>query len=249
MKSTVLLSLGIALMSMGCGVTVYGPDRGSHGNGGSGSYAYVNTYVSLPSSVAECIAPSADGYFSPALSRYDDYLYPSSTPYDPYNLPCFVRSDFNGDGFDDFAFLFSSQEWTNGNWYLTTKLIVALSTPSGYEIGADEILGTVTGSSNTPIEEYWSIYLVPAGIHSMTTWHNGVKMTKTVTVDEDAFYLASLDPNEEALFYATGSDIYETNALAKTLAKKTALGKTSATAQPRMITFAKNVTGRTKAIQ
>jgi hypothetical protein len=248
MKSPILLTIGIALMSMGCGVTIYSPDNGPVPDRGGDSYAYVNTYLNLPSEIIELIALSADGYFSPSLSRYDDYLYPGNTPYDPHDLPCYVRSDFNGDGYDDFALLFSAEEWDHGNWYLTTKLIVVLSTRSGYQIGADEILGTVSGTAGTPIEEYWSIYLVKEGTHTMTTYRNDVKVTKTVTLDDDAFYLASLDPNEEALFYATGNAVHETNALGKRLAKTAAPG-TSATGATRIIPFNKNVEGRTRAIQ
>ena len=248
MKSRTLFVLAIALVSTGCGVSIYGPDGGRDPDRGNSSYAYVNTYLNLPAEIVNLIAPAADGYFSPALSRYDEYLYPSTAAYDPHDLPCYVRSDFNGDGYDDYAFLFSAEEWSQGAWNLTTKLIVALSTRSGYEIGADEVLGTVSGSATTPIEEYWSIFLVPAGTHTLTTYKNGVKVTKTVTLDDDGFYLSSLDPNEEALFYASGTSIYETNALGKTLAKTGALSKTASGAA-RIIPFKKDVEGRTRTIQ
>jgi hypothetical protein len=248
MKSRNLVILAVALMSIGCGVSVNSSGNHNEPDRGGTSYAYVNTYLHLPAEITDLIAPSADGYFSPALSRYDNYLYPSTAVYDPKDLPCYVRSDFNGDGYDDFAFLFSAEDWNHGSWNLTTKLVVALSTPHGYDIGADEILGTVQGDAGTPIEEYWSIFWVTAGTHSLTTYKNGVKVTKTVTLDDDAFYLSSLDPNEEALFYASGSSIYETNALGKTLAKKQGLSK-SASGSARIIPFVKNVEGRTRPVQ
>ena len=188
MKVRTLTVLAVTLMSMGCGVWVAGPD--GHHDDGAGtevSDAYVDTYLSLPYQVLDLIAPAADGYFSPSLSRYSDYLYPSGLPYNAYDLPCYVRSDFNGDGYDDFAFLFSSESWSNGTWYLTTKLIVVLSTGDGYEIGADEILGTVYADAQVPVEENWSIFLVSAGSHTFVTEKNGVTVTKTISLDHDGF--------------------------------------------------------------
>lgn len=128
--------LAITFMIMGCGITIVGTDDTNRS--GEGTYAYVNTYLSLPGEVLDLIAPSVEGYFSPALSRYSDYLYPSDAAYDPNDLPCYVCADFNGDGYDDFAFLFSSEEWSDSRWYLTTKLVVVVSTQNGYEIGADD---------------------------------------------------------------------------------------------------------------
>ncbi len=249
MKIRTLCVLAVTFLSGGCGVWIAGPEgtHHDHGDGTPVSHAYVNTYLDIPDAVIDCIAPAAEGYFSPALSRYCDYLYPSNLPYDSYDLPCYVRSDFNGDGYDDFAFLFSSEEWSGGKWYLTTKLIVVLSTYDGYVIGADEILGTVYDYADVPIEEYWSIFLVSAGRHAFVTEKNGVTITKTITLDHDGFYLASLDPDEEALFYADHDAVYEMSPDAP-LAKKQALSKSAGDVK-RMIPFNKEVAGRERPIK
>jgi hypothetical protein len=249
MKVRTLGAVAVAFMSMGCGVWINSPD--GHHHDGSGdvleSHAYVDTYLSIPVEVSDLIAPSVEGYFSPALSRYDDYLYPSDATYDPTDLPCFVKSDFNGDGYNDYAFLFCSEEWDYDTWYLTTKLVVVLSTRNGYEIGADEILGTVSADANVPVEEYWSIFRVSEGSHSITTIKNGATITKTITLSNDGFYLASLDPQEEALFYAAGIDVYEMG-LDAGLAKKQALSKTAGS-EKKLIPFNKNVEGRVRPVK
>jgi hypothetical protein len=244
MKIRNLTVLSVALLAMGCSMSINDPD--GYDDHDTRSSAYVDSWISIPYEVRKVIAPRAEGYYSPKLSRYDDYLYPRDLPYDPYDLPCYVRSDFNGDGYDDFAFLFSYDEWEYGNWYLTTKMIVALSTDYGYTIGADIILGTVTASSSVPIEEYWSIYLVPAGRHAFVTYKNNVKITKTVTLSDDGFYLASLDPDEEAIFYSDGYDVFEMSV--DGLAKKAALAKSAGT-DKRIIPFNKNVAGRERAMK
>jgi hypothetical protein len=244
-----LTVIGIAAMSIGCGFSVNGP--GSYNDGDHSSVitdnSYVNTYLSIPSDVEELIASTVRGYFSPKLSRYCDYLYPTDLPYNSNDLPCNVRSDFNGDGYLDYAFLFSEQEWDHGEWFLTTKMVVVLSTYDGWTIGADMVLGTVTGDASVPIEEYWSIFLIPRGSHSFTTYTNGVKVTKTITLNKDAFFLASLDPAEEAIFYADGGDVFEMSPDG-TMSKKAALGK-KAVATERMIPFNKNIDGREKAMK
>jgi hypothetical protein len=251
MKIRTLAVLGIALTAMGCGVSITGHDggRNHHDNGGDAEFhdTYVDTWLNIPYDIKKIIAPAAAGYFSPAISRYDNYLYPRDLPYDPYDLPCYVRSDFNGDGYDDFAFLFSYEEWDNFSWYLTTKMIVVQSSPAGYEISADMVLGTVTAYDDVPVEEYWSIFLVPAGKHTFTTYKNGIKIIKTVTLYNDAFYLASLDPDEEALFYGDGGYVYEMS-LDKQLAKKAALDKTG-TDEKRTIQFNKNVQNRERPVK
>jgi hypothetical protein len=245
MKIRTMAALSVALMSMGCGITFVDSD-GRYRDGGYSS-AYVDTYISLPGEVKDLIAPAADGYFSPSLSRYGDYLYPRDVPYNPCDLPCYVRADFNDDGYHDYAFLFSAERWAYGRWYLTTKLIVVLSTWYGWEIGADVVLGTVCADDNVPLEEYWSIFRVPAGSHAFITERNGVTITKTITLDRDAFYLASLDPDEEALFYADGGSLYEMSPDAP-LAKKQALAK-SAGDTVREIPFNKEVERRVRPVK
>ena len=202
----ILISI-VLFMSIGC-IGIYevppDPDPDPVNND-----VYVNTYVSMPYTIREIIAPYVRGYFSPRLHRYCEYLYPSNTPYDPYDLPCYVRADFNGDGFYDYAFLFSMEEWDCCYWYLTTKLLVVLSTPYGYELSCDLILGTVYAENDIPIEEYWSICYLPPGYHTLVTWINGVEIIETVYLPNDAFFLASLDPNDESIFFAEGNAVYE----------------------------------------
>jgi len=241
----------IATMSFGCGVDVAGPcgddDNYDH-TVIIDNTPYVDTWLSIPSDVKDLIAPRVDGYFSPRLSRYCEYLYPTNIPYNSNDLPCCVKADFNGDGYKDYAFLFSTQEWERYDWYLTTKMVVVLSTRTGWTIGADMILGTVTADETVPIEEYWSIYLVPAGTHTYTTYFNNVTVSKTITLYKDAFYLASLDPAEEAIFYADGWDVFEMS-LTSAMAKRAALAKVADTTAKRVIPFNKKVEGRTRIIK
>jgi hypothetical protein len=243
-----LAVLPVALMSIGCGVSVYEPDYHTSEAGPEPTVAYVNTWLNPPDAVLNLIAPSVAGYFSPSTSRYDDYLYPRDLGFDPYDLPCYVQTDFNGDGYDDYAFLFSSEAWNHGSWYLTTKLVVVLSTYDGYELAADEILGTVTGDASMPVEEYWSIYLVTSGSHSVTYVRYGTEVTKTITLNNDAFYLASQDPQEEAIFYASGNSVYETSFMNDALGKKLAASKDSLSEKPA-VPFTKSVTPRKRAVE
>jgi hypothetical protein len=245
MKIRTAAVLAVALLSTGCGITIVDSD-GRYRDGGY-SEAYVDTYLSLPGEVKDLIAPAAEGYFSPSLSRYGDYLYPRDLPYNPSDLPCYVRADFNDDGHYDYAFLFSAERWAYGNWYLTTKLIVVLSTWDGWEMGADVVLGTVYADAHVPLEEYWSIFLVRAGTHTFITEKNGLTITKTVTLDRDAFYLASLDPDEEALFYADGGWVYEMSPDAP-LAKKQAVAQ-SAGDTAREIPFSNKSEGRVRPVR
>jgi hypothetical protein len=240
------------LAFVGCAVWVDDPiGYHDHGTGDNHSVAtsYVNTYLDLPESVLDLIAPSVEGYFSPKISRYSDYLYPVGTAYDPNDLPCYVRADFNGDGYDDYAFLFSSEEWQGGSWYLTTKMEVVLSTPAGLELSTDLVLGMVTDNASNPIEEYWSIFWLAAGEHSVTYEKNGVQVTKSVTLDNDGFYLASLDPQEEALFYADGDIMHETSFLSDGMAKTTAIAKTAQSGEKRIIQFKKSAEARVRPIK
>jgi hypothetical protein len=248
MKIRTLAVLLGALMFMGCGVHIYDPGYSTSESDYETTVAYVDTWLNPPDAVLDLIAPCVAGYFSPAISRYDDYLYPRDLSYDPDDLPCYVRTDFDGDGWDDFAFLFSSEEWDHGTWYLMTKLVVVLSTYDGYEIAADEILGTVNGDRSVPVEEYWSIYLVTAGSHSVTYVSNGTEVRKTIVLDNDAFYLASQDPDEEAIFYASGHSIYETSFLSGFMAKKV-VAKAASLAKKAVIPFTKDNTGRKRAVQ
>ncbi|MBN1980286.1 MAG: hypothetical protein JW795_02060 [Chitinivibrionales bacterium] len=170
---------------------------------------HVNTYVKAPVAVLKLIESSVKGYCSPNLSRYNRYLYPPEIKGDIYNLPCYVRTDYNGDGVNDYAFLFSKEEWSASRWYVTTKLLVVLSIPSGYSLSCDMVLGTTTADAATPVEEYWSIRYIPDGYHQLVTVVNGVTQTKTIFLKDDGFFLASIDPNEESIFYAQRDIVYE----------------------------------------
>jgi len=247
---TTAAAAAILTMTTGCGMTVVGPcDDGSYEETVVIDYSpYVNTWLSIPGEVKRLIAPRVEGYFSPRLSRYDNYLYPSDLAYNGNDLPCFVKADYNGDGYSDYAFLFSREEWEWDTWYLTTKMVVVLSTRTGWTIGADMVLGTVTGDESIPVEEYWGIYRINAGTHTYTTELNNATVTKTITLYEDAFFLASLDPAEEAIFYADGYDVYEMS-LTSPLAKRAALAKKADTTEKRIIPFNKKVEGRSRIIK
>ncbi len=179
---------------------------------------YVNTYLTIPYAVRTLIAPAAQGYFTPSLSRYGEYLYPAG-PYDPYDLPCYVRADFNNDGMGDFAFLFSMDEWYYGNWYVTTKLIVVLSNAHGYHIGCDVVLGTVEAHASVPIEEFWGISYMSPGYYQVITYINGVEIIETIFLPDGGFYLACLDPDDESVFFAVNDEVHELEWENETLSK------------------------------
>ena len=243
MKTKNILISIILFMSIGC-IGIYDPHSDYDPDPVNNS-TYVNTYVSIPYSVRELIAPYVCGYFSPRTQRYGEYLYPSNTPYDPYDLPCYVRADFNGDGFYDYAFLFSAEDWDYDFWYLTTRLLVVLSTPYGYEISCDLDLGTVYAETYVPVEEYWSICYLPPGYHTLVTYINGVEITETVYLPDDAFFLASLDPDDESIFFAIEDAVYEIEWEEEKLEKRS-----TDTIEPMRgkKVFEKNTEGRKKMI-
>ncbi|MBD3422544.1 MAG: hypothetical protein GF398_20705 [Chitinivibrionales bacterium] len=180
----------------------------------------VDTYVRAPYDVLDLIEPYVRGYFSPSISRYSEYLYPSATPHDPYDLPCYVKADFNGDYISDYAFLFTSETQYYYEWEINTRLIVVLSSSFGMEIAADIELGTVTASYDFPIEEYWAIGYVPAGVHEVATYYNGLETIETTILENDAFFLAELEAVDQSLFFADGGAVYEMEWEDGVLAKK-----------------------------
>ncbi len=245
----ILLS-GILLASIGC-VGIYETpsdncDDINNNNNNIDPNPYVNTYVQVPPCIKALIAPYVQGYFSPQLYRYCDYL--SNPIYDPYDLPCYVRADFNGDLIDDYAFLFSADERYTDYWNLSTRLIVVLSTPYGMEIACDIYLGTVTADACIPIEEYWSICYLEPGYYTAVTYINGVEVTETVLLPNDAFFLASLDPDEEAIFYAVDDVIWEIEWAEEKLVKRTT-GALNNKATRSTIKYKKNVEGRKRMVQ
>jgi hypothetical protein len=242
----ILLS-GILLASIGCvGIYEVPSDHCDDYNNNVNPNPYVNTYVQAPQSIKALIAPYVQGYFSPQLYRYCDYL--SNPIYDPYDLPCYVRADFNGDLIYDYAFLFSAQECYVDYWNLSTRLIVVLSTPYGMEIACDIFLGTVTADACIPIEEYWSICYLEPGYYTTITYIDGVEITETVFLPNDAFFLASLDPDEEAIFFAVDDVVWEMEWVAEKLTKKRAETKDQK-AKRGVIKFKKNVEGRKRMVQ
>jgi len=213
MKIRDTIVMVIVFLFAGCvGIFENGPYEDCNGNRGNNQNINnnrLNSYCDIPLSVKELIAPFVKGYFSPDLDRYCEYLYPSYIKYNPYNLPCYVRADFNGDLLYDYAFLFSKDEWCGTDWYVTTRLLVVLSTSSGIEIAADIDLGTVSANASVPVEEYWSICFLPPGLHTVVKTAGGLTITETIELDNESFFLASLDPDEEAIFYAVDDDLYE----------------------------------------
>jgi hypothetical protein len=243
MKASKLVIAGVVGLLSNCAVLVAPPTETDGSSITNDPVSYVDTYLPLSTSMRKLIAPSVDGYATPSISSYGEYLYPADASYDPDNLPNYVRTDLNGDGYEDYAFLFSSETESGDAWYLTTKLLVVLGTWDGLELATDMTLGTVTADFSTPVEEYWALALMPAGTHSLETWKNGVKKTESITLANDAVYLASLDPNEERLMYASGSTVYESDWLGSGLGKKV-LAKASSDSTKRIIPFVKNITGR-----
>lgn len=210
MKSWRNTIVGIAALGLFTGCAIIEVPVPGDEDVGYGEYDdyYVDAYVSIPVEVRELISSHVDGYSMPPVSRYGYMLYPENVN-DPYNLPSYVSSDFNGDNIYDYAYMFSQLSWTDGDWYLKTKMLVVLSTSYGYTIGSEIVLGTVSGHNDTPVEEYWGIRLLPRGTHVVTTYENGYEREESIDLPNDAIYLASVDPDERSVFYAHGTDVHE----------------------------------------
>ncbi|MFP4418219.1 MAG: hypothetical protein ACOC4C_01070 [Fibrobacterota bacterium] len=228
MKKCILLSILTATIGFFSGCVFYEYPTGSTGTDGWGSdswesesdswesesdswesddYPHIDSYLSIPYEVKTILEPYVQGYFTPDMHRYPSALYPVDMPDDPDNLPCHVRSDFNGDYIDDFSFLFTSEVYDGGYWYTTTKLLVVLSDRDGYFLAADIILGEIESSCYEP-EEFWAIGLMPSGTHTISTEYNDITVNETITLDDDGFFLISADPLEESIYFAHGCDLY-----------------------------------------
>jgi hypothetical protein len=170
---------------------------------------YVDAYVSIPYEVKKLIAGSVDGYSMPPVSRYGIALYPVVNHSDPYNLPSYVKSDFNGDGYYDYAYMFSYLTWSNSDWFLKTKMIIVASTSYGFTIASEIILGSVSGSQRMPVEEYWGIRLLKKGTHMVSVSDGRGVDESEVQLYNDAIYLASVDPEERSIFYLSGTEANE----------------------------------------
>ncbi len=168
----------------------------------------VNAYVPIPYAVRTIIHDVVDGYSMPSVDRYGYEIYPVESD-DPDNIPSYVSADFNGDGYDDFAYMFSALSRSSGKWYLDTKMLVVTSTHNGYELSLELDLGTVSGSNDLPIEEYWGIRLLRPGTHTVTDYYNGVAHEKEIKLHYAAIYLASIDPEERSVFVADQNGVSE----------------------------------------
>ncbi|HEX2955661.1 MAG TPA: hypothetical protein VHO70_02445 [Chitinispirillaceae bacterium] len=168
----------------------------------------VDAYVSIPYPVRTLIYDAVDGYSMPPVDRYGYEIYPVESD-DPDNIPSYVSADFNGDGYDDYAYMFSALTRSSGKWHLDTKMIVVTSTRNGYELSLELELGTVSGSNDLPVEEYWGIRLLRPGTHTVTDYYNGVAHEKKVKLPNAGIYLASIDPEERSTFVANQNEISE----------------------------------------
>ncbi len=203
------LLIGCSLLSVITGCTlVEVPYDGHDGTGYHSDDYEIDAYVEIPFTVRRLIRDRVDGYSMPPVSRYGVEIYPLELR-DPYNIPSYVSSDFNGDGVYDYAYMFSAVSWDGIDWYLDTKMIVVTSTWDGYDLSLDLDLGTVTGSAELPVEEYWGIRLLERGVHSVTDYYRGGALEQTVELENDGIYLASIDPDERSVLYAEGNDVYE----------------------------------------
>ena len=169
---------------------------------------HIDSYLSIPHEVRDLICDYVQGYSTPPVNRYGYVLYPEDLR-DPYNLPSYVSSDFNGDGYYDYAYMFSYISWEHGEWFLKTKMLIVTSTRHGYDLSLDLVLGTVSGPASLPVEEYWGIRLLESGTHTVETYIGDRIIEETVYLENDGIYLASLDPQERSVFYAEDNDVFE----------------------------------------
>jgi len=188
---------------------------------------FVDTHVDLPLTVSRLLEPYVADYFTPTVDRYCTYLRRGRNSNYRDDQPAYVQADFNGDYVDDHAFLFSKEEVDCCDWYVTTRLMVVTSTYDGYEIVLDMELGTLTAPLDTPVEEFWSIGLMAAGVHRITSYYDDGEVSEILTLDEDGFYLLALD-GEEFVYYSENDLIHEVSWNSGTLAKRQAALKKSA---------------------
>lgn len=220
MNTLKILTIGAFTLFLvtGC-MIVEVPYEESTENGEYDEYCYVDAYVDISYEVRQLICDKVDGYTMPPLDRYGTELHPSGS-YVPYNLPSYVKGDFNGDGYSDYAYMFSKVTWSDNDWYLKTKMIVVVSTYYGYEVASEIVLGTVRGAYDMPVEEYWGIRLLSPGTHTVTTYQDGIEKEETIELHEEGLYLASVDPYERSVFHVRGTETYEIRMDMGAIAKK-----------------------------
>lgn len=170
----------------------------------------IDSYVYIPAEVQEIIAGYVVGFSMPEVDMYGPEIYPDVGSRDYRNLPSYIEADYNGDGYTDYAYMFSRVSWSGNTWYLKTKLLVVTSGWEGYSLCAEYDLGTVSGGANVPIEEYWGIRLLRRGTHSITIYTSHSSYEKvTFTLENDGIYLGSIDPEERTVFYVDRKTLRE----------------------------------------
>jgi len=184
----------------------------------------IDSYVYIPAEVQEIIAGYVVGFSMPEVDMYGPEIYPDVGPRDYENLPSYIGADFNGDGYTDYAYMFSRVSWSGNTWYLKTKLLVVNSDWKGYSLCAEYDLGTVSGRADVPIEEYWGIRLLKRGTHSITIYTSHSSSEKvTFTLENDGIYLGSINPEERTVFYVDGKTLREFSLDMGAIAKKKVL--------------------------
>ncbi len=186
---------------------------------------HIDSYIYIPDNIKYLIAEHVNFYSMPPISRYNYTLYPEHASYDPDNLPSYVKADFNGDGFGDYAYMFSKVYYSGGYWYLKTKMLIIASTNYSYEIADELDLGTISAPESTPVEEYWSIRLLKQGTHKVTMYQNGVEKEVTVELKNDGIYLGSIDPKERSVFWVDRTQAHEIAVNLGSIAKRKASAK------------------------
>ncbi len=206
-KSIIAASALLAVLS-GCEVLFY-PDPYVEVEYETDTYQ-IGAYVYIPMEVQEIIAGYVVGFSMPEVDMYGPEIYPDVGPRDYKNLPSYIEADFNGDGYTDYAYMFSRVSWSGNTWYLKTKLLVVTSDWRGYSLCAEYDLGTASARANVSVEEYWGIRLLKRGTHSITihTSYNSSEKV-TFTLENDGIYLGSMDPEERTVFYVDRNTLRE----------------------------------------
>lgn len=181
----------------------------------------IDSYVYIPLEVKEIIAGYVDGYSMPGIDMYGPEIYPDIGQRDYENLPSYIKADFNGDGYGDYAYMFTKVKWSGNSWFLKTKLLVVVSDHYGYSLCADYDLGTVSAEKSVPIEEYWGIRLLKRGTHSITVYNSTKSIEKvTFSLENDGIYLGSIAPEERTVLYVNGKSLHEFTLDMGAIAKK-----------------------------
>ena len=73
---------------------------------------------------------------------------------------------------------------------------MVVSTYHGFRLSTEYVLGTVKGSANTPVKEYWGIRLLERGTHVLRVSKSGRIEETRVELANDGIYLGSVEPEE-----------------------------------------------------